>query len=62
MVDCYQKGYEGGLMVEYAITLSMSFRSMLQNLHLDFRMLLPGILLAGAVILVLVRFMKPPKV
>lgn len=49
-------------MVEYAITLSMSFRSMLQNLHLDFRMLLPGVLLAGAVILVLVRFMKPPKV
>jgi hypothetical protein len=48
-------------MVEYATLLSISFRNMLQGFHLDYQMLMPGILLAGALVLILIRLLKSPK-
>ena len=49
-------------MVEYATLLSISFRNMLQGFNLDYQLLLPGLLLAAAVALILIRLLKPPKV
>jgi len=49
-------------MVEYATLLSNSIKSLWYGFNQDSRMLLPGILLALAVVLVLVDFLKPPKV
>ncbi len=49
-------------MVEYALILSNSFRTWFQSFHLDFQVLLPGILIAGALVLVVIGLLKPPKV
>ncbi len=49
-------------MVEYATLLSISFRNMLQGFNLDYQLLLPGIVFAGAIMLILIRLLKPPKV
>ncbi len=49
-------------MAEYATLLSISFREWLQSFHLDMQTLLPGILIAGALILVAVGLLKPPRV
>lgn len=49
-------------MVEYATLLSISFRNMLQGFNLDFQIVLPGIALAGAILFILIRILKPPKV
>ncbi len=49
-------------MAEYATLLSISFREWLQSFNLDVQTLLPGVLIAGAIILVLVGLIKPPKV
>ncbi len=49
-------------MVEYATILVNTFRNMLLDINLDYRLLIPGILIAGALVMVLIRLLKPPKV
>ncbi len=49
-------------MAEYATLLSISFRNWFQSFHLDLQTLLPVILIAGALILVVVGLLKPPRV
>jgi hypothetical protein len=49
-------------MVEYAILLSTSFRSWWLSFHFDYQVLMPGVLLAAAVVLICVGIFKPPKV
>ncbi len=49
-------------MTEYAILLSGSVRDWFQGFYFDYRVLLPGILIAVVLVLVLARLLKPPKV
>ena len=49
-------------MIEYAILLSTSFRSWWFNFHIDYQLLVPGVLLAAAVALICIGIVKPPKV
>jgi hypothetical protein len=49
-------------MTEYAIALSLSFRNLLHYLSLNYQVLLPGLIVAAAVVLLAVGFFKPPKV
>lgn len=49
-------------MAEYATLLSISVKNWFQSFHLDLQVLLPGILIAGAILLVIFGLIKPPKV
>ncbi len=49
-------------MSEYAIALSLSFRDLQHYISLNLQTLLPGLLVAAAIVLVAVGLFKPPKV
>ena len=49
-------------MTEYAIALSLSFRDWTHYLSLNYQLLLPGVIVAVAVVLLAVGLFKPPKV
>jgi hypothetical protein len=49
-------------MVKYAIALSMSFKELQHFISLNYRSLLPGLLVAAAIVLVVVGLFKPPRV
>jgi len=49
-------------MTEYAIALSLSFRNWLHYPSVNYQLLLPGVIVAAAVVLLAVGLFKPPKV
>jgi hypothetical protein len=49
-------------MVEYATILLISIRNWLHGFNLDTQSLLPGILIGGAFVLIVIALIKPPKV